>query len=192
MTVTFLTALIFGLVGPSRPPSGAPAQVVDSMFPPAVELARFRATVDGPPPTRLDGAPSRDALIRRFVGAVERRDQATLSRLLISKAEFAYLFFPASEYARAPYRQKPGLVWFRMTATSERGLGRLLARDGGRPLPLVGVKCPAPTPVDGRTRLWKDCRVVVRRDGATVERRLFGSIIERGGRFKFLTYATEY
>jgi hypothetical protein len=167
-------------------------QVVDSIFPPAVELARFQRTITGPKPIRLDGPSSRSALVRAFIGAVETRDSATIRRLLISRAEFGYLYFPSSEYTKPPYVQKPGLVWFRMTATSEKGIGRVLARDGGSPLGLTGHRCPVPPLVQGKNRIWKDCLVLVRRAGKPVERRLFGSIIERGGRFKFLTYASEY
>ena len=130
--------------------------------------------------------------MRRFTLAVEQRDTAALGRLVISKAEFAFLYFPSSEYSRAPYRQKPGLVWFRMTETSQKGIGRILARDGGKKLNAAGHRCAPAAKVEGQNRIWSDCRLVVRRDGRMVERKLFGSIVERNGRFKFLTYASEY
>ena len=170
-----------------------PVQIVDSIFPPAVELARFRATLPGPAPTAFSGgASSRVELVRRFVTAVETNDTLALNRLLLSKAEFAYLYFPASEYSRPPYRQKPGLVWFRMTETSQKGIGRVLARDGGKPLGATGHRCPTLAKTAGSIKLWTECRLLVRRGGQTIERHLFGSIIERNGRFKFLTYSSEY
>jgi len=161
-----------------------PVQVVDSLFPPEVEMARFRATVPGAAPTALDGPRTRAELIRRFVKAVETNDSLELNRLLISKAEFAYLYFPSSVYSKPPYRQKPGLVWFRMTETTQKGIGRVLARDGGKTLASTH-RCPNPPKTEGKNRIWTDCTL-------PVQRRLFGSIIERNGRFKFLTYASDY
>ena len=170
----------------------APRQAVDSIFTPQVELARFRATIPGPAPVGFEGASSPAELVRRFVAAVEKQDTAALGRLLISKAEFGFLYFPSSDYNRPPYRQKPGLVWFRMTETSQKGIGRALARDGGKSLQSVGHRCPKPAKAEGPHRVWTDCRLLVRRAGRTIERRLFGSIVERSGRYKFLTYASEY
>ncbi len=170
-----------------------PVQVVDSIFTPEVELARFRASLPGTAPTALSGgASSRVELIRRFVTAVETNDTLALNRLLLSKAEFAYFYFPASEYSRPPYRQKPGLVWFRMTESSQKGIGRVLARDGGKPLAATGHRCPTLGKPAGLIRLWNECRLFVRQDGRTIERHLFGSIIERNGAYKFLTYASDY
>ena len=170
----------------------APLQVVDSLFTPEVELARFRATVPGAAPGALEGASSQAELVRRFVIAVEKRDTAALGHLLISKAEFAFLYYPTSDYSRPPYRQKPGLVWFRMTETSQKGIGRILTRDGGKTLCSTGHRCRLAPKTEGPNRVWSDCRLVVRRNGRTVERKLFGSIVERNGRSKFLSYASEY
>ena len=169
-----------------------PAQVVDSVLPPEVELARFRATMPGAAPLVLDGPTSRAELVRRFVKAVETNDSLVLNRLLISKAEFAYLYFPSSEYSRPPYRQKPGLVWFRMTETSQKGIGRVVARDGGKLLASTGHRCPSPPKAEAKNQIWRDCRLIVRRNNQTTERRLFGSILERNGHYKFLTYASDY
>lgn len=170
----------------------APRQVVDSIFTPQVELARFRATIPGPAPVGFEGASSPAELVRRFVAAVEKQDTAALGRLLITKAEFGFLYFPSSDYNRAPYRQKPGLVWFRMTQTSQKGIGRILTRDGGKSLQSAGHRCPRPARAEGPHRVWTDCRLIVRQAGRTIERKLFGSIVERNGHYKFLTYASEY
>jgi hypothetical protein len=172
-------------------PGPASAQVVDSLLPMEEELRRFRA--DLPAPAALSGGErSRDRLVRRFVTALETRDSAALRAMLITKAEFAHLYFPVSEYTKPPYRQKPSLVWFRMTAVSEQGLSRALARDGGSPLRFQGYRCETTPTRRGPNRLWQGCRLRVGGGGTVRERRLFGTIIERGGHFKFLTYATEY
>lgn len=168
------------------------AQVVDSLLPIEEEVRRFRLDLGAPPAQLTGGAASPAALIRQFAIALERRDSAALKAMMLSKAEFGYFYFPWSEYATPPYRQKPALVWFRLAMVSERGIGRALARDGGRPLEIVGHRCGSPVVARGDLRLHQDCRLRLRRDGAIVERRLFGSIVERRGRFKFLSYATDY
>lgn len=184
------TLLLIAAAGPAPP--GLAAQVVDSIHPIEVELARFQ-TAAGPPVGALAaGAPSREELVRRFVRGVETRDTALLASLLISRAEFAYLYYPGTPYTRPPYRQAPGLVWFRMAAQSQRGLHRILARDGGRPLGYAGHRCGGRPRREGANRIWTACSVEVRRGGERGARRLFGSIVEREGRFKFLSYASEY
>jgi len=43
---------------------------------------------------------------------------------------------------------------------------------------------------EGANRLWHACRVRRTAEaGAALEQRLFGSIIERDGRYKFVSYA---
>lgn len=167
-------------------------QVVDSIRPIEEELTRFRATVPEAVSRLTGGASSRSELVRWFVRAVETRDTTALRAMIISRAEFAYLYYPSTIYTRPPYRQAPGLVWFRMTSQSQRGIGRVLERDGGRPLGQVGYRCdPKPT-VQGVNRIWTGCLLRVKQGDETVSRRLFGSILERDGRFKFLGYQTEY
>lgn len=170
----------------------AAGQVVDSIRPIEEELARFRATVPEAVSRLAGGASSRSELVRRFVRAVESRDTTALREMIISRAEFAYLYYPSTIYTRPPYRQAPGLVWFRITSQSQRGIGRVLERDGGRPLGYVGYRCdPRPT-VQDANRIWTGCFLRVKQGDETVSRRLFGSILERDGRFKFLGYQSEY
>jgi len=63
---------------------------VDSAVPREIALTRFQQASQRA--TAFEGgAPSRDALVRSFVRAVETKDTATLRRLVISRGEFAYL-----------------------------------------------------------------------------------------------------
>ena len=74
---------------------------MDSLLPPEEALRRFR---EGLPVVAglAGGAPSRDSLVRLFVGAVGRRDAALVNRLIVSRAEFAHLYYPSS-----PLREPP-------------------------------------------------------------------------------------
>jgi hypothetical protein len=159
----------------------------------AESLERFRAGL--PAVTALaGGAPSRDSLVRRFARAVERRDTVALREMALSRAEFAYLYYPSTRYVRRPYELDPETLWFLSLQNSEKGIGRLLERRGGRPLGLVAHACADAPTVEGENRLHDRCVVDHRPPGAdSVERRrLFGTIIERAGAFKFVSYANDY
>ncbi|MHB1328158.1 MAG: hypothetical protein ACYC2K_08150 [Gemmatimonadales bacterium] len=190
--VVVLAAVTLAIRAGSTRAEPQPAIVVDSAVPIEVAVRRFRETIPEPAPVALAGAASRDALVAGFLEALEAKDIPALNRLLISRAEFAYLYFPSSIYMNQPYQQDPGLVWFMMLNSSERGLGRVLSRDGGRPLGFRGYRCSETPQVEGDNRIWRDCVLLGTRDGVPTERKLFGAIIERNQRAKFLTYASDY
>jgi hypothetical protein len=173
---------------PAAPPAAQapapPAPVVDSIFPPEEAMRRFRAGL--PEVDSLSGgASSRGELVRRFVRAVEKQDTAELRTLLLDRAEFAYLYFPTSRFARPPLRTDPALLWFQMQMNSEKGIVRLLRRKGGTDTGLRGHDCEDAPVVEGENRLWERCTVRV----AEGEVRWFGTVIERGGRYKIVGYA---
>ena len=71
-------------------------------------------------------------------------------------------------------------------------LRRALDRLGGQSLGYVDYRCQREPERQGENALWTDC--TIRRTVAprgTVSERLFGTIIERGGRYKFVSYANE-
>ena len=132
------------------------------------------------------GATSRDELVARFGQALAAHDTAALSALLLDAQEFAWLYYPYTVYTHPPYRQAPGMVWLLTAQNSEKGLRRVLERFGGRDPALAGYACRTTEPQDLNV-LHGDC--AVRLAGDTTGRRLFGTIIERDGRFKFVSYA---
>ncbi len=169
-----------------------PGYVVDSILPIAEELRRFRAGLGEAPRGLEHGAPTRDALVDSFIDALQRADTATLVRLTISRAEFAYLVYPSSPNIDGPYRQAPGLVWMRLSGASGVGLARLLNRVGGRAIPRPSYRCDEPPTTEGDNRIWQDCEIRLGSPAAASWQRLFGGIIERDGRFKILSYANDY
>lgn len=167
-----------------------PAAHVDSIFPIEEELRRFRATLDEHPERLAQAAPDRDELIRRFVAALEAGDLPALQSLALTRAEFAYLYYPYTRYTRRPYELGPAIVWFEMQNYSGRGLSRALQRHGGRPLGFAGYRCPEDPLVEGENRIWTGCVVErVTAGGRTQALPLLGPILERRGEFKFLSHA---
>jgi len=171
-----------------------PGYVVDSILPVEEELRRFRLDVVGNVATKFrDGSSTREALVTRFVRALVVLDSADLEAMLLDPREFADLVYPESPYTRPPYRQAPGLVWNQIQNPSRSGLTRLLRRLGGQPLQYEGHTCAAQPDRQGHNLIWTGCVVrIVDPNGDVRKHRLFGSIIEREGRFKFVSYANEF
>ena len=167
--------------------------IVDSVFPIDEEIRRFVATLDSVPAALRHGAGSRDELVQRFIRAVETRDTTELPRLVIQRDEFITFYYPHTRYTERPYELAPALLWFQMENPSSRGLNRLLERLGGRSLDFEGLSCPDEPRMEERNRIWDGCTVRVRgQDGTVAPHQLFGSILERDGTWKFLSYANAF
>jgi hypothetical protein len=165
-----------------------PGYVIDSILPVDEEIRRFQSTAGDRPAELLDGARSREELVARFVATLERGDTAALRDLVVTKAEFAYLVYPTSPNTRPPYRQPPDLVWLTRSASTDKAVRRLADRFGNKPLPASGFECTAPAEKQGDNTLWSGCTLtLVGPDGATSRLRLFGAMIGRHGRYKFLS-----
>jgi len=154
-------------------------------------LAAFRA---GVPETRELGgafATDRDTLVSRFVRALERADTAAFMPMMMSRAEFAWLYYETDPQAKPPYELPPELMWSQAMAQGEKGIGRALGRFGGRPLAFRGYACAADER-RGPNRVWSRCTLdVAAADGTRARVRLFGGIVERGGRYKIFSYSNE-
>jgi len=169
-----------------------PGYVVDSLFPIEEELRRFNAGLERPTSLSGGGA-SRMDLVDRFVRALVAGDTRTLRSLLISRAEFGYFVFPESPYSRPPYKTKPGLIWMQLTSNSERGMVRMLDRLAHRRVYVSDLRCAAQVEREGSNRYWRDCTMLVNAGSGVSKRlQLFGKIIERDGRAKFVSYDTSF
>jgi hypothetical protein len=138
------------------------------------------------------GAASRDALVRRFIGAMEQADTTALRELLLTRSEFAWLYYETSPESRPPYNLSPSLMWFLLEGNGRKGLGRALDEYGGRPLGVIDYQCDETSSSEGDNTVWGPCTVRrIEPDGDTVRLRLFGLVLERGGRWKFVNYANK-
>lgn len=170
--------------------TAAPATVVDSARTVEADLREFRAGL-APVAALEGGAASRDELVRGWVRAVEGSDTAAIRRLVLSRAEFAYLYYPTSRFTGRPTQLEPSLLWFMMQQNSEKGIVRVLRRLGGKTLGYTGHTCTEPI-AEGPNQLWEQCTVDLGSPPADFQaKQLFGSVMEHGGRFKFVSYANE-
>ena len=165
--------------------SARPPVVVDSAIARDEALRRFRAglpRID----SLLGGAESREALVRRFVKALENSDTAAFRDLVLTRQEFAWLYYPTNAQGLPPYELAPDLFWFMLETRSRRGIVHALAERSGQPLGYLRTDCDSVPSIEGDNRVWGPC-TITRRD--SLVERLFGPIIERHGRFKFVSYA---
>jgi hypothetical protein len=157
-------------------------------------MRRFRAALGRNVSVDLsDASASREKLVRRFVRDLATADTIDLKRAVISAREFVDLLYPTSPNARPPYRQSPAFVWMQIAGQSASGLARVVHRRAPQQLAYAGHECDSKPEVQGQNRLWLRCRVrLVSPAGDTTTQRLFGTILERAGRFKFVSYANQF
>ena len=182
--------------GRSRPPlsdsalRAIPGYVVDSILPPDEALRRFQAAI-GSAPARLAGPTCREALVKAFFAALDNHDAGALEALGVTKGEFAYLIYPGSSASHRPFYQPPEIAWLLLVKSSATGFSRLLHRAAGGVITYRSHTC-AKAERDGESTLYRNCIVHVVEAGKALDRRLFGTIVERDGRFKFLGFDNDY
>lgn len=186
--------------------ASAASPVVDSIFPVEEEIRRFRETLEEAPDTLRRGSESRDELVLRVVRAIETADTAALAAMTLDRAEFAWLYYPHSRYTKRPYRLSPALAWYQLQNRSSQGLTRLLRRYAGVEMGYIGYECPDEPEMEEENRYWHGC-VIIHADPAAdpaaaegaaeasgaeaepIRIRLFGSIMERDGRYKLAGFS---
>ena len=178
----------------TRPPDGDAAvpagHVVDSILPIQEHLRRFR-TGAAPVDSLRHGTGSQRELLETFLAATAARDSVVLRGLLVSREEYAWLYYPAHLYSRPPYELDPGSFWTLIQGNGGKGFTRLLREYGGRRLGYVTHGCKPSDAVQAPVREWNQCDVGLTVDGRQVVKRLFGSIAAIGGRYKFVSYAND-
>lgn len=159
---------------------------VDSIIPVAEALRRFRTDLPKQD-TLAHASASREALVQRLAAALTASDTSALNAMVLNRAEFAWLFYEESPLSRPPYEAPPALLWSQILIGSDDGARQLVNRLGGKPITVSGFTCPNAAEVEGRNTLHKRCTVRFTAQGEKpLEGNLFGSILERDGRFKFV------
>lgn len=174
-----------------EPRVDAPRAISDSLVPRDAAIAQFRSGSDSLD-TLTAGAGSRDELMRRFGLALAARDTATIRHLLLSRREFGWLFYPYSAQSRPPYELPPELLWDQLSRQSSAGMTYLFRHIGGPGFQYYGYEC-APTPaVEAQNQIWGPCTITFRTPaGDSGSARLTGPVLERGGRFAFISFTND-
>lgn len=162
-----------------------PGYIVDSIFPPAEALRRFQATVEGTPTARLTGgAPNAEALLREYWAMLVRHDTIGIRSLVVSHAEFAYVYFPES----APFASgmQPSAAWILYESQTGRGLSRAFRAATGRDARVSGTVCRDQSRTEGRSLTFGPCGVVLRASQRADTLWIAATLVKRDGVVKFL------
>jgi hypothetical protein len=167
-----------------------PGYVIDSVFTPEENLRRFQATVAAPANARLTGgAPTTDALLRRYWALLSTSDTLAMTPLIVSRAEYAYLYFPES--IEATSGMPPAVGWELIVRQSGRGLTRALFQAQRSPSTVVRTLCSDEPRTMGKSIVYGPCGVVIRRDGAEETLWIAKTLLERDGVHKLLGLQNE-
>lgn len=168
----------------------APGYVVDSIFPPDEALRRFQAELEGPPVTALtDGAESIDRLLGEYWRLLAAGDTTALTPLVVSKPEYAYLYFPESDEPASG--MQPRISWLLLSNNSGRGLTRALAAATADAGEMRGTVCGPKHTVVGASFIHGPCGIVRARASGVDTLLIATHIIERGGIFKLMSFTNE-
>jgi len=149
------------------------------------------ATADtSPPAPSLDNTfESPEAVSRAVLSALEAGDYETLRSYALSEEEFRRVVWPELPASR-PGRNVPlSYAWGDLNQKSTNRLRGLIATRGGQRYDLSQVGFEGETTRHETFKVHRDSILVIRseKDGvATVK--LFGSMIERDGRYKLFSY----
>ena len=127
-----------------------------------------------------------------MLDALAAGDVERLEALALSETEFRTVVWPELPSSR-PERGLPfDYAWGDLRQKSNNALRRLIAGEAGQRYHLLAVEFDGgSTPYDTYT-VHRESRLVVRgEDGAELQLRLFGSVLERDGAFKVFSYVVD-
>lgn len=126
------------------------------------------------------------------VAALADKNGEALRGLALSDHEFRTVVWPELPSSRPEVNLPVEYAWGTLHQTSLASLGAILGAHGGRRYAVLRVEFAGPTTQYSSFAVHRDARVIVRSaDGAEHRLALFGSILERNGRFKIFSYVTD-
>ena len=135
---------------------------------------------------------SPEALARAVLSALERRDVDALNELAIDEGEFREHVWPELPAAR-PERNLPfSYVWGDLHQKSTARLGQTIAKHGGKAYKLVSMRFIGETTPYQSYRVHRDSEITLTdAEGGIQPIRLFGSVLEKDGRYKVFSYVID-
>ncbi len=134
---------------------------------------------------------SKDEAAQAVLDAVWRRDEATLASLAVSESEFLKHVWPVLPASAAAVGMPAERAWADQRQKNEGYRAQLMTEHGGRRYELVAVSFGSPAAQFPGMTLYPETRLDVRDQGQPRELRLFGSMIESGGRWKIYSFIVD-
>lgn len=137
-------------------------------------------------------APTPEEAARRALDLIAAGDRAALLDLALGETEFREAVYPELPASRPERNTSADFVWRSLHQKSRNSLAFTLDRYAGQRLELVAVDFLGETTDYGSYRVHRKTTLKVRRpDGAETVVRLFGSMIERAGRYRIFSFVTD-
>ena len=136
---------------------------------------------------------SPEALARTVLAALAERDESTLAALPLTAVEFRTIVWPELPASRPEVNLPVEYAWGDLHTKSQAYLASTFGDFAGRRLELVAVEFAGDTTAYRTFTVHRDTVLTVRAEGAgALERvRLFGSVLERDGRFKLFSFVVD-
>lgn len=135
---------------------------------------------------------SADALSRAVLTAIEKRDADALHGLALNKEEFTEHVWPELPAARPERNLSSSFVWGDLNQKSNIALRDTLAAHGGKKYEFIGLRFLGETTAYGSYRVHRESELTVKdAEGNERQVRMFGSVIEKGGRYKVFSYVID-
>jgi hypothetical protein len=127
---------------------------------------------------------SPEALAHAVLAAIEVRDADALRSLALSREEFTEHVWPELPAARPERNLSPAFVWGDLNQKSSVMLRDTLAAHGGRRYELAAIRFLGDTTQYESYRVQRESELTVKDPSGTERQiRVFGSMIEKGGRY---------
>jgi hypothetical protein len=134
---------------------------------------------------------SKDAAVTAFLQALAARDRATLAAQVVSESEFLKHIWPALPASRPDVGMPADRAWADQAQRNANFLAQLLDEHGGRRYELVAASFDGSPTTYGAFTIHPKTRLDIRDDAGVREVRLFGSMIESGGRWKIYSFVVD-
>lgn len=139
------------------------------------------------------GASSKSELVEKVLDRFAHRDTVALGRLLVDKDEFLDIIYPelGIHYASArdTREETKAFLWEHQYLNARKGLFKALREVGGKEMAFVDMRFADGEKHFRTYKLHEGTEVDVRTaDGQEATLLALGTIIERDGRFKLLSY----
>jgi hypothetical protein len=159
----------------------------------ALVISAFLLTACGAGSSPLPNAhASAEALSRAVLTAIETRDADALRGLALNGEEFAEHVWPELPAARPERNLSSSFVWGDLHQKSNITLRHTLAAHGGKTYELVSMRFLGKTTQYESYRVHRESELTVKEaDGIERQLRVFGSVIEKGGRYKVFSYVID-
>jgi len=133
-----------------------------------------------------------EALSRAVLSAIEARNVNALHALALDRQEFTEHVWPELPAARPERNLSAAFLWGDLNQKSNITLRDTLATHGGKKYEFVSIRFLGEATQYETYRVQRESELTVKDlDGTERQIRVFGSMIEKGGRYKVFSYVID-